>query len=253
MTATPKLSKIDRPLLEVTVSAPADEVWNALRDPASIHQWFGWDADTLESEIKFIFVDHAIASDADRTVRFDEGMEDRFEVEARGDSTLVRVVRPAPAADHDWDEVFEDMTQGWIAFVQQLKFALERHPGDTRRTLYFSGSPRHAGDPLGMAALGLPAHAAAGERYTAGSPPGDALSGEVWHRGRHQIGVEVEAWGDGLLIVMDRPASDRWPTGGSQAILTTYGLSDEAFTALEAAWSRWWNAQFGAPSQTICE
>jgi hypothetical protein len=252
MTANPKLSKIDRPLVEVTVSAPAEQVWNALRDPAAIHQWFGWDADTLKDEIEYIFIEHAIASDAERTIRF-EGMEDRFEVEASGDRTILRVVRPAPAADHDWDDVFEDMTQGWIAFVQQLEFALERHAGDTRRTLYFSGAPRHPGDPLGVAALGLPARPAAGERVVIASGPGDALSGEVWHRSQHQLGVRIEAWGDGLLILMDRPANDRWPAGGSQAILTTYGLSDEAFTSLEAQWSQWWNAQFGAPTQTICE
>ena len=252
MSTPSKPPSVDEPLVEVTVSAPADEVWRWLRDPAVIAQWFGWDADTLPAEIEFIFVEHAVASEADRTVSFGD-MPDRFELEVRGDTTIVRVVRSAPAADHDWDDVFEDMTQGWIAFFRQLEFALERHAADTRRTLYFSGSPRNAGDPLGVAALGLPAISAAGERYAVSSSTGETLAGQIWHRGRYQLGVTVDSWGDGLLIVMDRPASDRWPTGGSQAILTTYGLSDEAFSALETRWSTWWNDRFGPPAQSTCD
>ena len=49
----------DHVLVEVTVPAPADAVWAALRDPQKIKQWFGWDADTLKDEIDFIFVTHA--------------------------------------------------------------------------------------------------------------------------------------------------------------------------------------------------
>ncbi len=232
----------DRPLVEVTVSASADEVWRALRDPAAIREWFGWDTDTLADEIDFIFVQRASADDDARVLRFKLG--DRFEVEDRGASCVLRVVRPAPTADTDWDDVFEDMIQGWIAFAQQLAFALSRHAGQHRRTLYFSGAPRNAGDPLAAAALGLAA-AKPGERYTAALSADTSLAGTVWHRGRHQLGVTVEGWGDGLLVVMDRPANDRAPLGGSQAILTTYGLDDAAFESLRARWTRWWNEHFG--------
>lgn len=249
---TPDVTTIDRPLVEVTVSAPAELVWQALRDPAMIRQWFGWDADTLAGEIDFIFVEHAEPSDAERVLRF-EGMGDRFEVEARGDTSLVRVVRPEPTATTDWDEIFEDMTQGWIAFVQQLKFALERHPGADRRTLYLSGSPKPASPALAAAALGLDPGWSPGDAYSVATPPGDRLSGNVWHRGRHQLGTTVRAWGDGLLVVMDRPPSDRWPTGGSQVILTTYGLADPELEALGTRWTAWWNQHFDKPAQATCE
>lgn len=242
----------DRPIIEVTVSAPAEEVWQALRDPAKIQDWFGWDADSLPAEIAYIFVQHAIASDADRTIRF-EGMSDRFELVDRGGETLVRLVRPAPAEGTDWDEVFEDEVQGWIAFVQQLRFALERHPGERRRTLYFSGSPRAAGEPLAAAALGLSDAGAVGARFSATAATGDVIAGPVWHRGRHQIGILVEGWGDGLLVVMDRPPSERWPTGGSQVIATTYGLGDAELEALKARWSTWWAAHFGDPARAGCD
>lgn len=246
----PASPSFDRPLVEVTISAPAADVWRALRDPAAIREWFGWDTDSLEAEIKYIFEEHAEADDDARVLRF--GLGDRFEVEDRGATCIVRVVRPAPTADTDWDDVFEDMTQGWIAFTQQLAFAFARHRGEHRRTLYFSGSPREGGATLGAAALGLD-DARAGERYAIAPVSGEPLAGTVWHRGRHQLGVSVEAWGEGLLLVMDRPANDRWPRGGSQAILTTYGLDDAAFESLRARWTRWWDEHFGESAEQSCE
>ncbi|MBC7976325.1 MAG: SRPBCC domain-containing protein, partial [Myxococcales bacterium] len=141
-----------RPLVEVTVAAPADEVWRALRDPARITQWFGWEAESLAAEIEHIFVQHALPDDAARVLRFDDDFPDWFEVEDRGATCVVRVLRPAPTADHDWSDVFEDMTQGWISFVEQLRFSFHRHAGAPRRTIYVSGTP-HAG-VLGIAALG---------------------------------------------------------------------------------------------------
>jgi len=244
-------AQFDRPLVEVTVSAPADEVWQALRDPATLQQWFGWDADTLAAEIQYIFHDHAVADDAARVLRF-EGISDRFEVVTRGDATVIRVVRAAPTADTDWDEVFEDMTQGWIAFTRQLAFALQHHRGQTRRTLYFSGSPTGGSGVLAGPALGLSRTWTPGQTYAIAAPFGEQLAGEVWHRGRHQIGVTVRGWGDGLLVVMDRPPTERAPRGGSQMILTTYGLDDAAFAALSARWSSWWAEHFGPSDQPAC-
>ena len=88
----------DHVLVEVTVPAPADAVWAALRDPKQITNWFGWDTDGLKDEIDFIFVTHAEADEARRTVTF-VGVNDRYEVEARGETSLVRVVRSAPVGE----------------------------------------------------------------------------------------------------------------------------------------------------------
>ena len=50
----------DRVLVEVTAPAPADAVWEALREPAKIKQWFGWEADSLDDEFDYIFVANAV-------------------------------------------------------------------------------------------------------------------------------------------------------------------------------------------------
>lgn len=230
----------DHVLVEVTVPAPADAVWAALRDPQQIRNWFGWDADSLKDEIDFIFVTHAEADEERRAVTF-VGVNDRYEIEAQGQNTLVRVVRSAPVGE--WTDVFDGMIEGWISFTQQLAFAFARHPGQTRRTIFFSGPPR--ADGLGRSVLGLDAAPAAGEPYSMPLGPDADAAGQVWFTARHQIGVTVDGWGDGLLVVLDSPPrEDKRPRGATMLTLTTYGLSDAAFADLEARWRTWWDARF---------
>ena len=229
----------DHVLVEVTVPAPADAVWAALRDPEKIKDWFGWDTDGLKDEIDFIFVTHAEADDEKRVVTF-VGVNDRYEVEARGETSLVRVVRSAPAGE--WSDVFDGMIEGWISFTWQLAFAFARHPGQTRRTLFFSGPPRE--DRLARSLLGLNAAPAPGEPWSMPLGPDAETSGEVWFLARHQTGVTVDAWGDGLLVVVDEPPTDKRPRGTTMLTLTTYGLPDAAFADLAARWQGWWDARF---------
>ena len=230
----------DHVLVEVTVPAPADAVWAALRDPQKIKDWFGWETDGLKDEIDFIFITHASADEERRIVSF-VGVNDRYEVEATGDATsLVRVVRSAPAGE--WSDVFDGMIEGWISFTWQLAFAFARHPGQTRRTLFFSGPPRE--DQLARSLLGLDAAPAAGEPWSMPLGPDAAASGQVWFTARHQIGVTVDAWGDGLLVVVDQPPSAKRPRGTTMLTLTTYGLDDAALADLQARWQAWWDERF---------
>lgn len=73
----------------------------------------------------------------------------------------------------------------------------------------------------------------AGERYAAGLVTGDELAGEVWFRAEHQLGLTVDGWGDGLLVVAEAPA-------GTSAVLTTYGLDAAALEALRARLATSW-------------
>nr|HEX4313651.1 SRPBCC domain-containing protein [Kofleriaceae bacterium] len=242
------MTTFQRALIEVTIAAPADEVWRSLRDPKRIAQWFGWDSDTLDAEIEFIFTNRATGDDATRVLTFGKG--DRFEVEPRGDGCVLRVVRPSPTADHDWEDIFEDVTQGWIAFALQLRFAMEGHATDARRTLYLAGTPKAATQPLAARALGLPAAGAPGTAYAITAPTGDALAGRIWHRGRHQMAVTVDRLGggasDGLIVAMDRAPDAKHAHGHSQVIVTTYGLSGAAYDELAARWRTWWGEHFDA-------
>ncbi len=219
-------------LVEVTISAPVGTVWKAVRDPQQIAQWFGWEADTLPDEIAMIFGNPDAVDEEARTMRFGEweGIADGFElVEVEG-KTLLRVVRFG-AVPTDWDEVYSDVREGWVTFVHQLRLWIERHHGQTRRTLYFAG-------PTGSRALSSTLGLADDDPGTLELASGPTAV-RPWHRSGFQRGVRVPGWGDGLLVVMDMPADDARPRRGS-VVLTTFGMDDAAAEAFAARWNDWW-------------
>jgi hypothetical protein len=182
----------DPVVVEVTVAAPADAVWSALRDPAQLRRWFGWDYDGLADEIDMIFFsDSATESEQERWM--DTGGGGRFDLSERPGETVLRVSRAAPAGG-TWEGVYDDINEGWLAFIQQLRFMLERHPGEERRSF----STTHP-DP----------HATL-----------QRVDCEDWFRSTHQHAVTFDG-GAALLIAM----RDR-------VILSTYGLDDARFDAL---------------------
>lgn len=181
-------------VIEVAIKAPADAVWNALRDPDQIRRWFGWDAPTLADEIRFIFIDNAKADQDQGLIEF-EGMPDRFEVvDLCDDGALVRLVRTGAVGDErDWDGDDENMTEGWKAFLEQLRFMLEHHRGDERRTIYLSGRPLTAAtlprDRIFNALSTFSVEAAACIQ----APTRETLNGKVWHRSRRQVSMTVDS------------------------------------------------------------
>ena len=115
----------DPVIVEVVIEAPVETVWRAMRDPAEIRHWFGWDYEGLEEEIQVIFFQDSTADDDAHVL--DGGAEGVIALEARGDQTVVRVTRAAPAGS--WDGVYDEVNEGWLTFFQQLRFYVERNPG----------------------------------------------------------------------------------------------------------------------------
>jgi hypothetical protein len=207
--------------VEITISAPFAAVWHALRDRDAIRRWHGWDFDGLDAEIDVIYV-QADADEASGTIAIDDGS--RFELTDRGAETLVRVTMPAPADGASWDEFYADVREGWATFVEQLRFALEHHPGAARRTLQLDGPPPVAVD-------GAP-----GAPYTTTTPWGERLAGEIRLRTAHQVVLSVDDYGPGLVALHAKP------DGGGLAVVTAYGLDDQAFAALEQRWRAGYDA-----------
>lgn len=195
----------ERVLVEILVAAPIDTVWKALRDPVQIQRWFGWDYPDLAAEVEMIFLKNVIADDQARTL-VSEGMPDRFTLEAVGDQTIVRVIRSAPVTDEAWTGIYSDVMEGWLTFLQELKFVLERHPGADRRTVYFNGRAPAATTPLPAEALGLA-----------------SLS---------------------IVPVGARPRTAKSPHGGGSVIVVTYGLDDAGYAEVGQRWARWWRATY---------
>jgi hypothetical protein len=230
----------DRVIVEILVAAPIDTVWKAIKDPAEVRRWFGWDYPDLAADVEGMWAGNR-ADDTKYELHTDP-MPDRFKLEDLGTHTIVRIIRSAPADDPGWQGIYDDLAEGWLTFVQQLKFLLERHPAADRRTVYLNGRAASAATPQPVAALGLDALGVVpiGERYAIETAAGEKLAGTVWYRATYQLGLTVDGYGDGLLILGARPRTEKSHHGGGSVIVTTYGLDDGAFQRVQDRWKKWW-------------
>ncbi|SMQ75948.1 Uncharacterized conserved protein YndB, AHSA1/START domain [Devosia lucknowensis] len=243
MSETPDTRQV---VVDITIAAPIESVWEALRDPKLIETWFGWDAPSLAEEIKFIFLDHAEADAARRVVQFGEweGSSDAIELTEEAGGTRLRMIRSG-GAPLDWDGVYEDIREGWVNFFQQLRLALELHEGEERRTIYLSGAAKPGvGEPSAELGLDGPVAYTAGRPYTAALSTGNNARGLVWYTTHFQTALVVEQFGNGLIVVSDMGVSPKRPNGGGSVLITTYGLSAGEFDALEAQWKGWWDERY---------
>ncbi|TCO47103.1 hypothetical protein EV646_106343 [Kribbella antiqua] len=214
----------DRPRIVVTVAAPVEAVWDAMRDKEKIRHWHGWEVegDGLEQEIDLIYFSDVTADEDSRILTLGNG--DQFVVEPVEGGSRVTLTRAAYGDNPEWDAYYDDITEGWITFLQQLRFALERHPGEPRRTLFYSGT---------------------GDRSPIDAQPDLIGAAAEWFKSEHQVGLTVDDWGDGLLVLSHIPPSEKKPAGASMAILTLYGDVDRE--AVDARWKAWWEARYPKP------
>lgn len=77
--------------------------------------------------------------------------------------------------------------------------------------------------------------------YDIVAPTGEQLTGTVWFRSENQIGLTVDAWGDGLLVAGQTPVSETYPTGGEMLVLTSYGRTESEVAEWQGRWTDWWS------------
>jgi hypothetical protein len=121
--------------VEVVIRTPHVEVWRALTEPDQVRRWFGWDYAGLDDEIALMFVANAKHEPPSRILMFEGEDQSAIEVEADGAHTIVRAVSPASLEDVELDDAYDQIEEGWRAFLLQLGDYLERHPGKRRRTI----------------------------------------------------------------------------------------------------------------------
>ena len=243
------MAENERVLVEMVIAVDVDTVWASLRDPDRIGCWFGWDYDGLAAEIEQIFRDQAVADDDARTLAWSDG--DRFELEAHDDGTLLRVLRRGHEGV-EFDGAFDPIDEGWITFSQQLRYALERHPGQQRRTVSALGVDLGSDeDPL-LARLGVRTLGddPVGGAYQVEGPDGAHISGEVFFQTDLQVGLTVREENDALLVIARTPPSSAPPHGEAMFVLNTYGLDDDALAETARRWEAWWGDAEAAGSGT---
>jgi len=238
----------DEPVvIEVTVGAPIETVWSYLREPDLIRNWHGWLAEGLDPEIDYIFRQHARESETPFVLEIDRGSEggawldggDRFELHESDGGTTVRITRGARGPEEMWDAWYDDITEGWTSFLQQLRFAIEMHPAGSRRTVFLNVDG--AGLPSVREALGL-SGVAVGESFAAASGAPD-LQGRGWFVAAHQTGVTVDSLGPGLVVAADKP-DGHGGAKGAMVIVTAYGKNDADFARTVGQWGEWWQVHY---------
>jgi hypothetical protein len=63
-------------------------------------------------------------------------------------------------------------------------------------------------------------------------------------RRRTQIGLTLDGYGDGLIVLGTRPTTAKSPHGGGTIGITTYGLDDQTFAGLRDRWRAWWTNRY---------
>ncbi|WP_072691433.1 hypothetical protein [Rhodococcus marinonascens] len=237
------------PVIEMSVVATPSVVWPALRDPELIKCWHGWDYEGLDEEIRQIYLDGVAAEDAGAySLLLTSG--DRFSLHEHEGTTLVRITRAPRGRDPAVLDWYDDITEGWTTFLQFLKFGIEWHGLDERRTLFLEGSATVGDTARHLLGLDEITGLKVGERFRTVADTGDQLSGFVFFIGDHQTVVTVDDLGPGLLEFGEQPVTSTRPNGGSQILLGAYGLDDEEWGELEERWTRWWRARPSAEPST---
>lgn len=238
-------------VIEVTIGTPIERVWAYLREPDLIRRWHGWLVDGLDEEIDYIYRRHAREAESPYVLELNRSAEgpwvdggDRFELFDRSDgtegTTTVRITRGSRGPDEMWDAWYDDITEGWTSFLNQLRFTLEHHPNAMRRTIFFTADGADLPSP--RAALGI-SSVAPTESYVADAGGELDLRGRGWFVSEHQVGVSVDALGPGLVIAADKPDPVGAPKG-AMVIVTTYGQDDADFAVTVRRWADWWMRRY---------
>jgi uncharacterized protein YndB with AHSA1/START domain len=194
--------------VDVTVDAGRDEAWEAVTQPAVLHQWFGWDYDGLDAEIRQIFVDEATLLAPERM-----GWADGSYLEVSGDDDRARVRVAREGSGRGGPDRYDAIEEGWRAFLLQLRYLLSARPAGRRRTLYLTG------ETTGWQALSL-------------------VDGE-WERFGPRVAWTTNPDGH-LVVVAARVPLDDPDAARVEVTVSTFGLDDAAFEARREEWTKRW-------------
>jgi uncharacterized protein YndB with AHSA1/START domain len=200
--------------LTIEVAGTPEEVWQAIATGPGISSWYvphtveeregGAMSASFGPGPEMQVTGRVAAWDPPHRVVFDGGEDSgglAFEwlVEARdGGSCVVRLVSTGFGEGAEWDDQYDEMTEGWKLFLLNLQLHLAHFRGETATavmpTSMWAGPPDDAWARL-TTGLGVPARPAAGNSIATTASGAPLLAGQV---------VDVGPLRMALLV--DRPA-----------------------------------------------
>lgn len=178
------------------------------------------------------------AEGTDVTAEAVEIMVDYF-LEAKGGTTVLRLVHSGFGVAADWDNEFESTHYGWMMFLRNLRHALTRHlRTPCRQALQIVPSTLPASETWnrvmgegGFVASGTTEKLAEGSRFAWKTATGDEISGVVnMAHPPIYIGGSIEQANDSLFGITSMPNS-------LMLTFMFYGLSEADSSAIESRWA----------------
>ncbi|MEQ8718121.1 MAG: SRPBCC domain-containing protein [Acidimicrobiales bacterium] len=240
--------------VEIEVAGTPEEVWRAIATGPGISSWYvphtveERDGGVLSASFgPGMDVTGRVASwDPPRRVVFDSaedtgGMAFEWTIEARdGGTCVVRLVNSGFGHGEEWDARYDGMAEGWLLFLENLRLHLAHFAGQngtaTLPMAMWDMSREKAWTTL-LAALGLSAAPAVGQRITTEGSGAPALAGTV---------TRVCATGASLLLEQPFPgtgfiaAEGYGEQAGVSVWCYLYGAEAAAVAAREEElWAAW--------------
>lgn len=161
-----------------------------------------------------------------------------YYVEAKGGSTVLRLVHSGFGMSVEWDREFESTHYGWMMFLRNLRHALTRHPGTPcRQAMLMAPSALDPAPtwsrlmgPAGFLAAGSVEGLQEGDRLAWRAANGDEISGvvQMFHPPIY-IGASLEQANDSLFGITVMPP-------GVMLSFMFYGLSEAECAAIQDRW-----------------
>lgn len=246
------------------IQAPVEHVWKALTEAEELMRWFPLQAEVepgdggtmrMSWDDWFKGVSEIEIWEPNKHLRttFFESPDSvappvrthvDYHLEARGGSTILRLVHSGIGSGADWDNLYDGVKRGWRGELCSLRHYLERHHGAARRVAWCiipSTLPRtEIWERLfGTKGLRVRNDLVPGDRFSAVSPGGDEITGTIILADPEgtQFCATVESLGDAYLRVEYDQCSGNDP--GVWLWIATYGLSEGFVSDLEERWSEW--------------